>query len=103
MRFMVTCIYNKPRSCSLYICSTWICVTNSFVIVYVGLTGVNCRTFNSFMGVVQSLNTYINEPRREKPGFLPRRKQRLEADQRLCFRYTGSTIPLLSKLKISSL
>ena len=26
-----------------------------------------------------------------------------EADQRLCFRYTGSTIPLLSKYKISSL
>ena len=27
----------------------------------------------------------------------------LEADQRLCFRYTDSTIPLLSKSKISSL
>ena len=26
-----------------------------------------------------------------------------EADQRLCFRYTGSTIPLLSKSKFSSL
>ena len=26
-----------------------------------------------------------------------------EADQRLCFRYTDSTIPLLSKSKISSL
>ena len=26
-----------------------------------------------------------------------------EADQRLCFRYTDSTIPLLSKFKISSL
>ena len=26
-----------------------------------------------------------------------------EADQRLCFRYTDSTIPLLSKYKISSL
>ena len=26
-----------------------------------------------------------------------------EADQRLCFRYTGSTIPLLSRSKISSL
>ena len=25
-----------------------------------------------------------------------------EADQRLCFRYTDSTIPLLSKSKISS-
>ena len=26
-----------------------------------------------------------------------------EADQRLCFRYIGSTIPLLSKSEISSL
>ena len=26
-----------------------------------------------------------------------------EADQRLCFRYTDSTIPLLSKYEISSL
>ena len=26
-----------------------------------------------------------------------------EADQRLCFRYTDSTIPLVSKSKISSL
>ena len=26
-----------------------------------------------------------------------------EADQRLCFRYTASTIPLLSKYKVSSL
>ena len=26
-----------------------------------------------------------------------------EADQRLCFRYIDSTIPLLSKLKVSSL
>ena len=38
------------------------------------------------------------EPR-EKTGFLHIR----EADQRLCFRYTYSTIPLLPKSKISSL
>ena len=30
-------------------------------------------------------------------------KNKGEADQRLCFRYTDSTIPLLSKSKISSL
>ena len=50
------------------------------------------------------------EPRREKTGFLHMRKQRRrsasryrEADQRLCFRYTDSTIPPLPKYKISSL
>ena len=44
------------------------------------------------------------EPRHEKTGFLHMRKQRLRsADQRLCFRYTDSTIPLLSKSEISSL
>ena len=31
------------------------------------------------------------------------RGNRREADQRLCFRYTDSTVPLLLKSKISSL
>ena len=31
------------------------------------------------------------------------RRSNCEADQRLCFRYTDSTIPLLSKSKISRL
>ena len=49
-----------------------------------------------------------HEPRHEKTGFLHMRKQRRrsasrEADQRLCFRYTDSTIPLLPKSEISSL
>ena len=45
-----------------------------------------------------------NEPRHEKTNILHMRKQRRrEADQRLCFRYIESTIPLLSKSKISSL
>ena len=53
------------------------------------------------------------EPRREKTSFLYMRKQRRrsasrlsvnrEADQRLCLRYTDSTIPLLPKSEISSL
>ena len=51
------------------------------------------------------------EPRREKTGFLNMRKKKNadqlrgngEADQRLCFRYTDSTIPLLPKSDISSL
>ena len=50
------------------------------------------------------------EPSREKTGFhicenkdpdqLPGNR---EADQRLCFRYKDSTIPLLPKFKISSI
>ena len=51
-----------------------------------------------------------SEPRREKTGFLHMRKKdadqlrgNREADQRLCFRYIASTIPLLPKFKISSL
>ena len=45
----------------------------------------------------------IFEPRHEKTGFSYMRKQRHEADQRLCFRFTNSTIPLLSESEISSL
>ena len=46
-----------------------------------------------------------NEPRHEKTNILHMRKQRRnrEADQRLCFHYIDSTIPLLSKSKITSL
>ena len=50
------------------------------------------------------------EPRREKTGFSICEKKdadqlrgNREADQRLCFRYIDSTIPLLPKYKISSL
>ena len=44
-----------------------------------------------------------NEPRHEKTGFLPMRKQRRRsASQRLCFRYTDSTLSLLIKSEISS-
>ena len=50
------------------------------------------------------------EPRYEETGFLHMRKQRRvqlrgdrEADQRLCFRYTDSSIPLVPKSEISSL
>ena len=54
----------------------------------------------------------LSEPRGEKTGFLHMRKQRRrsaslrgnrEADQRLCFRYSDITIPLLPKSEISSL
>ena len=44
-----------------------------------------------------------NEPRHKKTGFLPMRKQRRRsASQRLCFRYTDSTLSLLIKSEISS-
>ena len=50
------------------------------------------------------------EPRYEKTDFLHMRKKDADqlrsncaADQRLCFRYMDSTIPLLSKSEISSL
>ena len=42
----------------------------------------------------------IFKPHREKTGFL--HMQNLEADQRLGFRYTDTSIPLLSKSEISS-
>ena len=50
------------------------------------------------------------EPRREKTDFLHLRNKDAdqlrgnpEADQRLCFRYTDNTIPVLPKSEISSL
>ena len=50
-----------------------------------------------------------NEPRHEKTGFLPMRnkgadqlRSNCEADQRLCFCYTDSTLSLLIKSEISS-
>ena len=52
----------------------------------------------------------LNEPRREKPAFCicenkaaDQLRGNREADQRLCFHYIGSTIPLLPKYEISSL
>ena len=60
---------------------------------------------------VKVLRLSTTEPWREKTGFLHICKNKdadqlrgnREADQRLFFRYTDSTIPLLSKSKISSL
>ena len=51
---------------------------------------------------------FAYEPRHEKTGFLhicenkdaDQLRGNREADQRLCFRYTDSTIPLLSKSEI---
>ena len=54
---------------------------------------------------------FIYEPRCEKTGFFcicenkdaDQLRGNREADQRLCFRYTDTTIPLLSKSEISSI
>ena len=57
-------------------------------------------------GMFVYISVSLFEPRHEETGFLYMRKQRhgnREADQRLCFRYMASTIPLLPKNKISSL
>ena len=57
---------------------------------------------------VKNKSTY--EPLMRKPAFCIRENKDAdqfrgsrEADQRLCFRYTDSTIPLLPKSEISSL
>ena len=56
------------------------------------------------------MSDFIIEPRREKISFCICEKKdadqlrgNREADQRLCFRYTNSTIPVLHKSEISSL
>ena len=57
---------------------------------------------------ILSLKLLNNDPRHEKTGFLHICKnknadQLREADQRLCFRYICSTIPILPKSEITSL
>ena len=67
--------------------------------------------YSIFAGIFLFTESMPNELRREKTVFLPMRKQRrrsasqysnCEADQRLCFRYTDSTISLLLKSELSS-
>ena len=65
---------------------------------------------SKYMPANTEKKTSLNEPRREKTGFFicenkdaDQLRGNREADQRLCFRYTDSTIPLLSKSEISSL
>ena len=63
------------------------------------------RTFKCKNVFISHKNIF--EPRHEKTGFLHMQKQRRKsasgADQRLCFCFTDSTIPLLPKSEISSL
>ena len=64
----------------------------------------------TFLNCYKYLETvFLIEPRYEKTSFLHVRNKdadqlrgNREADQRLCFRYTDSTIPLLPKSEISS-
>ena len=67
---------------------------------------------NEIIMGTESDQPFTYEPRREKTGFLHMRTKKnnadqlhgnLEADQRLCFRYIDSKIPLLLKYEISSL
>ena len=59
--------------------------------------------------VLKLYKVCINEPRHEKTNILHMKKNadqlrgNRKADQRLCFHYIDSTIPLISKSEISSL
>ena len=60
------------------------------------------------MHFMVNIGVLLFEPRHEKTGFCicenkdaDQLRGNREADQRLCFRYTDSTIPLLSKSEIS--
>ena len=86
-------------TCTHFICSSW---SKPFKLARYDL---DCA-------YIMSLNNKTTfEPCHEKTGFLHMRKNKdadqlrgnHEADQRLCFRYIDSTIPLLSKYEISSL
>ena len=70
-------------------------LTNNIALKHEKWLGINKNTSAGFCEA-------LYEPRYEKTGFLHMRIQRRrsasrnrEADQRLCFRYTDSTIPLL--------
>ena len=81
----------KPR------CYTVTILLDNFVIVLWALYGrIQLQTYRARYGAY--------EPRHEKNGCLHMRNK--DADQlrgqRLCFRYTESTIPLLPKSEISS-
>ena len=65
---------------------------------------------NGFKTKSKKSSILLYEPHREKTGFCKcdnkdadQLRGNREADQRLCFRYMDSTIPLLSKSEISSL
>ena len=65
------------------------------------------RASENFTFTLQAIAAQVNRPLIDimrKPTFcICENKDNREVGQRLCFRYTDSTIPLLSKSKISSL
>ena len=69
------------------------------------------RLYNRMLWMCIRIASTTYEPRREKTGFLhicenkdaDQLRGNRKADQRLCFRYIDSTIPLLHKSEISSL
>ena len=94
--------------CFVYCCLNLENVKHSF--------SCSCSQYQQIWNLIPTPTLHATRQRmryelgREKTGFLHMRKQKRdqlrgnrEADQHLCFRYTDSTIPLLSKSKISSL
>ena len=70
----------------------------------------HCLAKFYFAVIQRTVSKVIIEPRREKIGFCmcenkdaDQLRGNREADQRLCFRYTDSSIPLLPTSEISSL
>ena len=68
------------------------------------------RFYRVLTTFIRKTTVFLYEPRREKTGFCICKNKDAdqlrgisEADQRLCFRYTDSRIPLLPKSEISSL
>ena len=81
-----------------------ICILHGRVFVILSIYYETCQHFHIVPGIP------IDEPSHWKPTICKcenkgadQLRGNREADQRLCFRYTDSTIPLLSKSKISSL
>ena len=81
------------------------------VMVQIGYTGLQAtEALFSYDGYINKHMSRLSyEPRCEKTGFCicenkdaDQLRGNREADQRLCFRYTDGTIPLLPKSEISS-
>ena len=88
----------------------WPCYNEIRIIVRGVIVRLNCTGQKINKKQHSKMYKVIFEPRREKTRFFYMRDKdadqlpnNREADQRLCFHYAGSTIPLLSESEISSL
>ena len=89
-------------------CRTGIC-KNNVKCVYI-FAAIYFQDFFFLVNIAKINWLTVFEPRHKKTNILNMRNKDAaqlpiyrEADQRLCFRYTDSTIPLLSKSEISNL